>query len=245
LTPWRPAITRDVSRIEVARTWDAASMIAKTRATFFAYLSGDILDHLLLPIGEMTKDEVRDVANEAGLRTWNEPDSQDVCFIRSDEGRAGFLGARATLTPAEVVDAETGDVVGTVPSAELVTLGQRRGVAPGLDGTARFVTSVDIARRRVEIGPVERVTTSEIYFDDASVTWSREALEDGSTVSAQWSAHGRPQRGTLSLGEPAVVRLDTSVRVAAPGQSLVLYAPDQPDVVVGAAMISLAPENRR
>src|SRR3546814_2680042 len=75
----------------------------------------------------MTKDEVRAHAVRLGLRTASKPDSQDVCFITSVEGRRGFLRDRITYTPGRVVDTD-GVEVGRVDAVELVTIGQRRGL---------------------------------------------------------------------------------------------------------------------
>ena len=72
-------------------------------------LGQDQLARCLFPVGELTKAEVRAEAARLGLRTAAKPDSQDVCFIRSDEGRQGFLGDRVALHAGAVVDHETGD----------------------------------------------------------------------------------------------------------------------------------------
>jgi hypothetical protein len=77
-----------------------------------AMLGQDQLARTLFPVGEMTKAEVRAEAHRLGLRTAAKPDSQDVCFIRSDEGRVGFLGARLPLHPGRLVDHRTGEDLG-------------------------------------------------------------------------------------------------------------------------------------
>jgi tRNA-specific 2-thiouridylase len=89
-------------------------------------LGQDQLSRVVLPIGDLTKREVRTRAAELGLRTADKPDSQDVCFIRSDEGRQRFLSSRLAFHPARVVDAATGVDMGAVEALELVTVGQRR-----------------------------------------------------------------------------------------------------------------------
>jgi tRNA-specific 2-thiouridylase len=90
------------------------------------------LARVLLPVGELTKRQVRDIAAGLGLRTAAKPDSQDVCFISRSGGRREFLGSRIPLRPARVVDG-SGALLGEVPAVELVTLGQRRGLG-GLPG---------------------------------------------------------------------------------------------------------------
>ncbi len=79
-----------------------------------AMLGQDQLARTVFPVGELTKAEVRAEADRRGLRTAAKPDSQDVCFIHSDEGRAGFLGDRVPLHPGRLVDDRTGEELGTV-----------------------------------------------------------------------------------------------------------------------------------
>ena len=62
------------------------------------------LARVLLPVGELTKAEVRQQAAALGLRTAGKPDSQDVCFISRRGGRETFLGDRIPLRPARLVD---------------------------------------------------------------------------------------------------------------------------------------------
>ncbi len=78
----------------------------------------------------MTKDEVRAHARRLGLRTAAKPDSQDVCFIGSAEGRRGFLVRAGGVHAAEVVDGE-GRPAGSVDAVELVTSGSGAAWATG------------------------------------------------------------------------------------------------------------------
>ncbi|MDP9020224.1 MAG: asparagine synthase-related protein, partial [Actinomycetota bacterium] len=84
------------------------------------------LARTLLPVGHLTKAQVRRRATALRLRTAGKPDSQDVCFVTAAAGRRSFLGERLDLTPGRVVD-RTGAEVGRVPAVQLVTIGQRRG----------------------------------------------------------------------------------------------------------------------
>ena len=101
----------------------------------------------LLPVGDLTKDEVRHRAAALGLRTAGKPDSQDVCFITSRGGRHGFVGTRVPLHAGTVVDT-SGRRLGVVPAVELVTVGQRKGVGLPGGGPARYVVDVDVAEAR-------------------------------------------------------------------------------------------------
>ena len=114
---------------------------AKDQSYVLSMLGQDQLSRVRLPVGELTKAEVRDRAAALGLRTAAKADSQDVCFITSTGGRADFLGSRIELHPGRVIDAATGEAIGEVPAVELVTVGQRRGMGGdgggGGDGAGR------------------------------------------------------------------------------------------------------------
>ena len=141
----------------------------KDQSYVLAMLGQHQLARSRFPVGEMTKGEVREVAHRLGLRTADKPDSQDVCFIRSDEGRSGFLGDRVALHPGRLVDHVTGEELGEVEAVELVTVGQRRGMGHSGDGRRRFVTAVDVPARRVMVGPPEAAYAPEVSLH--TVTW--------------------------------------------------------------------------
>ena len=88
---------------------------AKDESYVLAMLGQDQLARTLFPVGGMTKDDVRELAGRLGLRTAAKPDSQDVCFIHSDTGRAGFLGERVALHPGRLVDHSSGADLGGWP----------------------------------------------------------------------------------------------------------------------------------
>ncbi len=209
----------------------------KDQSYVLGYLTEAQLSRLVLPIGTMTKDEVRAHGERLGLRTWDKPDSQDVCFIEAARGREAFLRERLTATPASIVDRATGEVVGAVGVAEAITVGQRRGVVPGRDGERRYVARVDLVARRVEVDRLAAVMVSRVGLDGASLTFARESLADGSRVLAQWSAHGAAIPATLRGAGRWWLEMAAPVRPVAAGQSVVFYAPDEPSVVMGAALV--------
>lgn len=211
---------------------------AKDQSYVLGYLNEEQLAALVLPIGHLTKAEVRAEAERLGLRTWDKPDSQDVCFIESSKGREAFLADRMTLTSADIVDAASGEVVGHTEAAELMTIGQRRGVVPGRDGVRRYVQRVDLTSRRVHVATLEEIFVSTIVLESESLTFAREPLDDGARLIVQWGAHGRAVPGTLRGPSPWRVELDTPARPVAPGQSVVMYDAEDGDAVTGAAVVA-------
>jgi tRNA-uridine 2-sulfurtransferase len=209
----------------------------KDQSYVLSMLGQDELGRVVLPIGDLTKREVRARAHALGLRTAAKPDSQDVCFIRSDEGRRRFLGERIAFHPATVVDMETDAPLGTVDALELVTVGQRRGFDRGPDGSRRYVSAVDPRSQRVYVGRAEDVATGVIEFAPGSLTWTADPLPGGSAAIAQVSAHGRPVLCLFGVDEDRFhVRFDAPVRPVAPGQTVALYDVADPDRVLGAGI---------
>jgi tRNA-specific 2-thiouridylase len=205
---------------------------AKDQSYVLYMLDQQQLARTLLPVGDLTKAAVRAEADRLGLRTATKPDSQDVCFITSSSGRAGFLGRRLELHPGRVVDA-AGQQVGTVDAVELVTVGQRRGLGLPGGGDSRYAVAVDLPTRTVRIGAADELDVTEVGL--ATMVWPTGPV-DG-PVLAQCSAHGTPREATLHPNphDPtqATVRFAHPQRRVAPGQSIVLYAPTTPEVLAG------------
>jgi len=66
------------------------------------------------------------------------------------------------LHPGEIVDADSGDVVGTVPAVELVTVGQRRGLGVAVDGRRLYALDVDVDARRILVGHADAARADHV-----------------------------------------------------------------------------------
>ncbi len=217
----------------LARGADAA----KDQSYVLYMLDQGQLARVLLPLGGMTKAEVREEATRLGLRTATKPDSQDVCFITSTGGRTTFLGTRIPLRPGRVIEAD-GTEVGQVDAVELVTVGQRRGLAPGRDGQPRYAIDVDVDAATVTIGSAADLLTDGVELHQ--VVWADQPVFGA--VIVQCSAHGEPLPAQIEPcapvgaegsvpdpGPPAGVRVRFAAaqRRIAPGQSVVFYQGDR------------------
>ena len=234
-------VRRVGGRYELRRGADPA----KDQSYVLSMLGQHELSRVVLPVGAMTKAQVRAEAARLGLRTATKPDSQDVCFIHKGRGRAGFLGDRMSLHPGTVVDEATGSVIGEVDAVELVTVGQRRGMgapAPpaeaGVAGQKRYAVAVDVAGRRVIAADAAAAASAEVTLEAGSVTWVDGPLGDGARAVAQVSAHGRPAPCTVTQAPGGALRcrFDEPQRPVAPGQTVALYGADDPASVVGAGI---------
>jgi len=192
---------------------------AKDQSYVLHMLDQTTLPRVLLPVGDMTKGEVRALAHARRLRTAAKADSQDTCFLPATGGRAKFLGDRTTFTPGRIVDT-SGRPAGEVAAVELVTVGQRRGLGSG-HGTPVYAVDVDVAAATVTVGTISDLRRAT--QDVAAWVWVHEAPEVGTVVDAQTSAHGAPVTATFA-GSGVV--WESPQRRVAPGQSVVLYNGD-------------------
>ncbi|MBW3658965.1 MAG: tRNA 2-thiouridine(34) synthase MnmA [Actinobacteria bacterium] len=224
-------LRRDGDRVRMFRAADPAK-----DQTYVLYVAtADELAHTLLPVGEMTKDEVRRQADARGLRVAAKPDSYDVCFI-PDGDTAGYLADRLPTVAGDIVDL-SGEVLGQHAGVWRYTVGQRRGLGLGTH-ERRFVVDVDAVRNRVVVGPRAAIAVSWAELGD--VTWIAGDPPTG-PVEVQVRAHGRPvpgrvvagdTSGAARIGQPrsgprARVELDEPVFGLARGQSAVVYAGEE------------------
>ena len=194
---------------------------AKDQSYVLHMLGQEQLARTLLPVGHLTKSAVRQRATTLGLRTAGKPDSQDVCFIGSTEGRSSFLDGRLALRPGRVVDA-AGVEVGRVPAVQLVTVGQRRGLGLAGGTDPQYAVSVDVPTATVTVGRRSELLSSRVQV--GSMSWT--ARPAAGPVTVQCSAHGAPRSATFDP-ESSVVHFEESVPRVAPGQSVVLYSGDR------------------
>jgi tRNA-specific 2-thiouridylase len=191
---------------------------AKDQSYVLYMLGQDALARVRLPVGELTKAEVRDHARRLGLRTAEKRESMDVCFITKG-GKAAFLGARIPRAPGEIVTTD-GAVVGAHAGVDAFTVGQRRGIGVAM-GERRFVIDVDAASRTVTLGDRHDLLRDELVVLDP--TFSTEPPAPDESVLVQVRAHAEPFAGRWAGDR--VVCGSPQPRVA-PGQVIALYRGD-------------------
>jgi tRNA-specific 2-thiouridylase len=208
----------------------------KDQSYVLAVLDPIALSHVLLPIGDTPKGEVRAEAERRGLLVAAKPDSHDICFI-PDGDTAGWLRERLGDRPGQIVDVDSGVVVGEHSGSYAFTIGQRRGLSlsnPGADGQPRYVLAIEPVSGRVSVGPRERLAVARITA--TSARWPGSPAVPGEGCTVQVRAHGSAVPALVSAVEPdLVVELREPQFGVAAGQTLVLYRDDQ---VIGGATIT-------
>ncbi len=207
----------------------------KKDQTYMLYhLTQQQLAHIKMPLGDYTKEEVRQMAKEKGLFVAEKADSQDICFL---EGRtlADFIAEYdpGQFRIGQVVD-EQGTVLGTHQGISRYTLGQRRGL--GIASEAKlYVKELDAVQNRVVLSGEDALFAQSLIADEVSFQWM-DRLEAPMQVQAKIRYASRPAPAMIEqqLNGDVLVTFEQPQRAITPGQAVVFY---QDDTVVGGGTI--------
>ncbi|MCD7806807.1 MAG: tRNA 2-thiouridine(34) synthase MnmA [Lachnospiraceae bacterium] len=182
------------------------------------------LAHVRFPLGELTKEQVRRIAEKKGFVNAHKRDSQDICFV--PEGDYGSFMEEYTgrkLVPGDFLN-EEGSVVGRHRGAVCYTLGQRKGLGLAM-GEPVYVCAKNMAENTVTVGGESALFYSHLIADE--LNWIPfDILPEEMRVSVCTRYHAKEQRASARLLEDGRLRLDFDApqRAMTPGQSVVLYA---------------------
>lgn len=197
-------------------------------------LTQDVLSKLKLPLGELSKDKVRELANEFALDNANKKDSQDICFV-SDGKYADFITqyTNKKFPDGDFVDLE-GNVLGKHKGIIRYTIGQRRGLNLALP-QSMYVCKKDIESNTVTLCLNDELFSTELYADDVNLISVKE-LKEPIKLSAKIRYKHKEASATLYPCEDEKVKLvfDEPQRAVTKGQAVVMY---DGDTVVGGATI--------
>jgi tRNA-specific 2-thiouridylase len=235
--------TGHYARVEAGRLYRGVDA-AKDQSYVLYMLGPAELERLRLPLGRLTKPEVRATAARLGLRTAAKPESYDVCFV-PDGDTAGWLERRFGPRPGQVVDT-TGRVLGHHRGAYRYTVGQRRGLGIAAP-TPRYVLRVEPAAGRVVVGERADLAIGTVHLDGVTTTdgrplrpgWAKVRLRaHGAEVGCRvvpLDDAGAPDPHEASRAGRLRLDLDEPVDAVAPGQAGVLY---DGDLVLGGGTVA-------
>lgn len=226
------------------RRWDAATGRwqllracdpAKDQSYVLYHLTQDTLAHMLFPLGELTKGEVRELARARGFVTAAKPESQDICFV-PDGDYAGFIERRCghTFGPGPIVDMH-GKVLGEHRGIDRYTIGQRKGIGVAA-GEPLFVFRKDAETNTLVVGTDSETRAATVRANDVNLI-SVASIDEPLRVTAKTHYRMKAQPGWARIEDHMLVmEFDEPQRAAAPGQALVLY--DGDTVVGGGTIVS-------
>lgn len=212
------------------------SVTARKDQTYALYnLTQFQLAHTLMPIGEYEKDQVRRIAQEAGLPVAAKPDSQDICFV-PDGDYAAFLKKKAGERMPGEGDFVTrdGTVLGKHKGITHYTIGQRKGLGLSM-GEPVFVSELRPKTNQVVVGEETQVFKKELLCDHLNFM-GMEDLEEPRKVWAKVRYAHKGQWCRIEKQGRDLIRaeFEEPVRAITPGQAVVFY---EGEYVLGGGII--------
>ena len=212
----------------------------KDQTYFLSQVSKEQLSHVLFPIGDMIKPDVRKIAEKYDLLTAHKKDSTGICFI-GERNFSTFLKNYLPNTPGDIVNIETNEIVGKHIGLMYYTIGQRRGLDIGGTASRMFVVGKDLKKNILYICIGEDndylISTSCIidnvnYLGDEKVfdcVAKFRYRQSDIPVKLEW----------LDNGE-ILVKYEQGVKSVTPGQACVLY---DKEVCLGGGIIKEVRKN--
>jgi len=218
---------------------------AKDQAYFLWELPRPILSNLLLPLGELTKGQVREIARAHGLVSAERPESQEICFV-PDGDYARFVRSflspdHPALRPGRLVD-PSGQELGRHEGYLHFTIGQRKGLGGG-HGRRLFVTRIGLDGT-IEVGEESALLSGELYLERVNLLAPPPAIGDRVDVMIRHRARAVPAHLVALADGRAVLRLEEPARAVTPGQSAVFFAPGDPARLLGGGRLAPGRECR-
>lgn len=204
-----------------------AASAKKDQSYMLCRLSQDQLAKTLMPLGDLTKDEVRKIAEYAGLHVATKAESQDICFV-PDSDYAAFIEERTgkTFAGGDFVDTE-GNVLGQHKGIINYTVGQRKGLGVAA-GIPIFVKEIDAGHNKVVLTNEEDMYAPGCILKDVNymgLPMPEENAEFDALVKVRYHHQAIPAK-VKGEGDRLIVTFSKPVKAVAPGQTGVLYDAD-------------------
>lgn len=205
----------------------------KDQSYFLYGVPAHRLPYLMLPLGDLTKGKVRELAKAQGLCVADKPESMELCFAGEGDYRVA-LDEKANA-PGDLLDM-AGQKIGQHKGISHYTLGQRKGIGYA-GGQPLYVGRIDAQANTVSLGTREQVCTDRVHVDRLNIL-DPSALSQGQVTGAKIRSYGAPYRCRIAQSTDTTleVQFDAPQFAPSPGQRLVLYGHD--DQVVAGGVIT-------
>lgn len=212
-----------------------ASRPEKDQSYVLSTLTQAQLSRTLLPLGELSKEEIRDIAHSRGLVTAHKSDSQDICFIPDGDYGAFIRSHTGKDYPAGPFLNEEGTLLGRHTGIIDYTVGQRRGLGVSSNHGRLYVKEIRPADNAVILSDNESLFARTLTAGDLNLIPCAQ-LSGSVRLRAKIRYRMTEQPCTVEQTGPSTIRLtfDQPQRAITPGQTVVLY---DGDTVVGGAVI--------
>lgn len=230
--------SRETGRWELLR----ARHVEKDQSYMLCQLSQEQLAHSAFPLGALSKDEVRDLAQAAGFSNARKGESQDICFV-PDGDYAGFIERWTQGKPGAAgmpgpIEDTSGKTLGEHAGLFRYTIGQRKGIGVAI-GEPLYVVDKDSARNTLVVGTRDELMVRHVEGDDVNLVSLApdEAYSGELRVMAKTSYRQPPRAATACFSSDGItLKFDEPIVRPAPGQTLSIYDESGEAVLAGATI---------
>ncbi len=210
-------VTETGGQVRLGRAEDKT----KDQSYFLYGITLEKLPRFVLPLGELTKEQVRSTAAELKLSVADKPESMELCFAGEGDYRTALTDNEANQH-GDITDMQ-GNKIATHKGIANYTLGQRRGVGFA-GGQPLYVGRIDAETNTIALGTREEVSSRTIRANQINVLIPEE-VAIGEQVYGKIRSYGNPQPCKIvdTTGEHITVEFDQAQFAPCPGQKLVLY----------------------
>ncbi len=191
------------------------------------------LEHTLMPVGEYTKPEIREIANKIDLVIANKPDSQEICFVPNND-YAKFIEERTgeKIGTGNFVDLD-GNILGKHKGIVHYTIGQRKGLGIAF-GKPMYVVEIDMSNNNIILGSNDDLFSNTVVANDINYM-GEPAFSENKVYTAKIRYSHIPSECTIKMkDDKAIFTFKEQQRAITKGQSIVVY---DDDIVVGGGTI--------
>lgn len=219
-----------VSKIGDSFYLGRAKNTAKDQSYFLYGIAQEKLANFVLPLGELTKEDVRLIANDSGLTVAEKAESMELCFAGEGDYRMALTESQTNCT-GDIIDMQ-GNKIGIHKGVANYTLGQRRGIGFA-GGEPLYVGRINAAANTIALGSREEVSCRTVRAEKINVLISEELIV-GKRIYGKIRSYGpsRPCKIIETTGENIAVEFEEAQFAPSPGQKLVLYNNDD-NIIAG------------
>lgn len=198
--------------------------LQKDQSYMLFALTHEHLSRTIFPLGSLKKSEVRQIAQKHNLVDTGKKESQDVCFICPPETTQSYLIGKFGENKGEIVDYESGKVLGLHKGAFNYTIGQRKGIGVAAE-TPLYVISINPQENKIYVGQKNLLFSSEFKVID--VNWQQEDYagksEFGTMVKIRYNSPAQEAVVVKTSVDTVHVYLKEPKSAITPGQAAVFY----------------------
>tara|TARA_B100000965_G_scaffold156394_1_gene130318 strand:- start:1295 stop:2410 length:1116 start_codon:yes stop_codon:yes gene_type:complete len=197
----------------------------RDQSYFLFNTSRDQLNYLRFPLGDMLKNETRNIAKRLGLNVADKPDSQDICFVPNGDYSSVIKKYRPDAYQKGNIKDVNGKVIGVHEGIINFTIGQRRGIKVS-DKEPLYVIDINAERNEIVVGPKQYLAQNEIKLKNLNILCELDELKEEILVKVR--STGKLIKANINLNkDTASIKLREDEYGISPGQACVFYSKNE------------------